>query len=120
MKRLMLLVAGVVLAVVPAVFGLTDNPPLSHRVPVRIPAGTVPAGDAQVADSGDPHTPATPTATAPPSPDTRRCPTSVPEKSSSGQKGPAVAAEPAPAPVASSQGEWQDNALLTTIMRPVG
>jgi hypothetical protein len=42
MKRLLLLVAGVALAAVPAVFGLTDNPALSHSVPVRVPSGAVP------------------------------------------------------------------------------
>ena len=42
MKRLLLVAAGVALAAVPAVFGLTDNPSLSHSVPVRIPSGAVP------------------------------------------------------------------------------
>ena len=39
MKRLMLVAAGVALATVPAVLGLTHNPALSHSVPVRILSG---------------------------------------------------------------------------------
>lgn len=54
MKRLLLLVAGVALAAVPAVYGLTANPALSHSVPVRVPAGVVPVlvVDVQVDDAG--------------------------------------------------------------------
>ncbi len=51
MKRLLLLVAGAALAAAPAVFGLTDNPTLSHSVPVRVPSGAVPVTDTQIDDS---------------------------------------------------------------------
>jgi hypothetical protein len=55
MRRLMLLTAGVALAAVPAVFGLTDNPALSHSVPVRIPSGAVPVTDVQTHGHGQGH-----------------------------------------------------------------
>ncbi len=48
MKRLALLAAGSVLAAIPAVIGLTGNPALSHRVPVRVPGGAQPV---QVSDT---------------------------------------------------------------------
>jgi hypothetical protein len=48
MKRLALLAAGTALAAIPAVIGLTGNPALSHRVPVRVPSGAVPV---KVADT---------------------------------------------------------------------
>jgi hypothetical protein len=37
----MFMAVGLVVAVVPAVFGLADNPSLSHRVAIRIPAGAI-------------------------------------------------------------------------------
>jgi len=52
MRRLLWLTAGVALAAVPAVFGLTGNPALSHSVPVRIPSGAVPVTDTQINDDG--------------------------------------------------------------------
>ena len=52
MRRLLWLTAGVALAAVPAVFGLTGNPALSHRIPVRIPSGAVPVTDTQINDDG--------------------------------------------------------------------
>ena len=39
MKRLMIMAVGLTMAAVPAVFGLADNPSLSHSVAVRIPSG---------------------------------------------------------------------------------
>lgn len=42
MKRFVLLAAGAAMATIPAFAGLTGNPALSHRVPVRVPVGAVP------------------------------------------------------------------------------
>ena len=50
----MWLTAGVALAAVPALFGLTGNPALSHSVPVRVPSGAVPVTDTQI-DNGRLH-----------------------------------------------------------------
>ena len=51
MKRLLVITAAAVAAAVPAVAGLTGNPALSHRVPVRVPSQAVPAAVSTVTPS---------------------------------------------------------------------
>jgi len=42
MRRIPILTTAAAVALVPAVFGLSGNPALSHSVPVRVPATSPP------------------------------------------------------------------------------
>ena len=48
MRRIPILTTAAAVALVPAVFGLSGNPALSHSVPVRVPANVAPVTVAQL------------------------------------------------------------------------